>query len=151
MLTVLYSSSKISGPSVDFAVTFSLPGMPSSSCSTCINICKLRMTLSIRAHLHCHFKPWPTNVSFSSRKKLNLIKQLFLYRVKAFPDSTCILHVLFKVILHGVKRPKESTCLNRYKLPDELYAVCFHVSTYFFCHFLVKAPKEYGTHHHCDI
>lgn len=54
MLTVLYSSSRISGPSVDFAVTFSLPGIPSSSCSTCAKFCKLRMTRSSRAHFHCH-------------------------------------------------------------------------------------------------
>lgn len=46
---------------------------------------------------------------------------------------------------------EESTCLNRYKLPDELHAVCFHVGTDFFCHFLVKTPQKNGTHHHSDI
>lgn len=52
MLTVLYSPSKNSGPSVDFAVTFSLPGVPSSSLSTYRNICKIRMILSSRNHMH---------------------------------------------------------------------------------------------------
>lgn len=46
---------------------------------------------------------------------------------------------------------EESTCLNRYKLPDELHAVCFHVGSDLFCHFLVKAPQKNGTHHHSDI
>lgn len=46
---------------------------------------------------------------------------------------------------------EESTCLNRYKLPDELHAVCFHVGTDLFCHFLVKTPQKNGTHHHSDI
>lgn len=150
MLTVLYSPTKVSGPSVNCAVTFSLPGVPSSNFSTCINICKLRMTsnsrilaLALQTLTYCY--------SAVKKKKAQSHKTFILVQCQNLPRKH--MHSSYAVYSNLMQREESlgSTCLSRYTLSDECYTMCFHVGTYFFCHFLVKAPKKYGTHHYCDI
>lgn len=68
MLTVLYSPSIMSGPSVDFATTLSLPGMPSSNFIICTESTQTISNLlafqtcfgSIQFNLHTSLNPCQT-------------------------------------------------------------------------------------------
>lgn len=101
----------------------------------------LRKTLRSRHRLHSHFKPGSTHLSFRNKKKKHKPKKQSLISLnicsctdpKAFPESTYVLHVLFKVILQGEKKQRKD-------LPEQVQTSWWTLHRVFPCEHLLFLP-----------